>query len=75
MATKKLTQAYWKSLQEGTKRRALTCVFPINPAIVDMLIDMRPNVKDPWWRIVFSKVRIPEKGSPYKFVVNGTYYM
>jgi len=73
--TRKMTKAYWKTLGDGTKRRALMCCFPIHPAIVDMLFDMQPNLQDPWWPMVFSKVRIPEKGCPYKFAVNHTYYM
>jgi len=75
MATKKMTQAYWIGLGEGTKRRALTCVFPLHPAVVDMLSNERPKLSDPWWRIVFSKVRIPEETSHYHFVINHTYYM
>ena len=73
--TKKMTLAYWKSLSEGSKRRALTCVFPLNKAVVDMLIDDQPKPKDdPWWKMVWSKVRIPEADAGgYKTVVNRTY--
>ena len=73
--TKKMTLTYWKSLSEGSKRRALTCVFPLNKAVVDMLIDDQPKPKDdPWWKMVWSKVRIPEADAGgYKTVVNRTY--
>ena len=76
--TKKMTLAYWKSLSEGSKRRALTCVFPLHKAVVDMLIDDQPKPKDdPWWKMVWRKVRIPEADDRgyrhYKTVVNNTY--
>lgn len=75
--TKKMTVKYWETLGEGSKKRALTCVFPLNPAAVDMLLDDKPNPKDPWWTIVFKKVRIPEPDERgyrhYKTVVNKTY--
>ncbi len=76
--TSKMTLKYWNSLSEGSKRRALTYVFPLHKACVDMLMDDKPNPKeDPWWKIVWKKVRIPqadEKGyRHYKTVVNHTY--
>ena len=73
--TKKMTLHYWNSLSEGSKRRALTCVFPLHKAVVDMLIDDQPKPKDdPWWKMVWSKVRIPEADAGgYKTVVNRTY--
>ena len=76
--TTKMTLKYWHSLSEGSKRRALTCVFPLHKAIVDMLIDDKPKPKeDPWWKMVWRKVRVPEadyKGyRHYKTVINRTY--
>ena len=76
--TSKMTLKYWNSLSEGSKRRALTYVFPLHKACVDMLMDDKPNPKeDPWWKIVWKKVRMPqaaEKGyRHYKTVVNHTY--
>lgn len=76
--TTKMTLKYWQSLSEGSKRRALTCVFPLHKAIVDMLIDDKPKPKDdPWWKMVWRKVRVPEADSKgyrhYKTVVNRTY--
>jgi hypothetical protein len=76
--TKKMTLHYWNSLSEGSKRRALTCVFPLHKSVVDMLIDDKPNPKDDaWWGLVWKKVRIPEADSSgyrhYKTVVNSTY--
>ena len=76
--TSKMTLKYWNSLSEGSKRRALTCVFPLHKAIVDMLMDDQPKPKDdPWWKMVWGKVRIPEADANgyrhYKTVVNQTY--
>ena len=76
--TTKMTLKYWQSLSEGSKRRALTCVFPLHKDIVDMLIDDKPKPKeDPWWKMVWRKVRVPEADSKgyrhYKTVVNRTY--
>ena len=76
--TSKMTHKYWNSLSEGSKRRALTCVFPLNKAVVDMLIDDQPKpMDDPWWKMVWRKVRIPEADAGgyrhYKTVVNHTY--
>ena len=75
--TKKMTLKYWDSLSEGSKRRALTCVFPLHKSIVDMLLDDKPKPKEFWWGLVWRKVRIPEADSNgyrhYKTVVNNTY--
>lgn len=73
--TKKMTQKYWKSLRPDEQKRALKFVFPLNDSAVEMLLDdNKPNPKnDPWWKLVFLKVRIPHDGSPYKTVVNNTY--
>ena len=40
--TTKMTLKYWASLSEGSKRRALTCVFPLHKPVVDMLMDEKP---------------------------------
>ena len=76
--TKRMTLKYWASLSEGSKRRALTYVFPLHKSTVDMLMNDEPNPKDdPWWGLVWRKVRIPEADSNgyrhYKTVVNHTY--
>lgn len=78
--TKHLTITYWNTLEEGSKRRALTAVFPLMPAVVDMLLNDEPKPKkDPWWSLVFKKVRVPEPDERgyrhYKSVINHTYYM
>lgn len=71
--TKKMTLKYWNSLSESSRKRALQFVFPIHLAIVEMLMNEKPNLKSGWWQIVFEKVRIPCPGSYYKTVVNNTY--
>lgn len=76
--TSKMTLKYWNSLSEGSRRRALTYVFPLHKATVDMLMDEKPDPKDnPWWGFVWRKVRIPEADATgyrhYKTVVNKTY--
>ena len=74
MATKKITINYWNTLSRGSRERALCHVFPINRSIVDMLLDEKPNLKNsPFWKMVWQKIRIPEKGSYYKTVFHGTY--
>lgn len=49
------------------------------PALVKMLIDEDPKKDDPWWKLVFKKVRVPEPDEHgyrhYKTIVNHTYYM
>lgn len=74
---KKLTIKYWNTLEEGSKRRCLTCVFPLHKPIVDMLMDEKPNKDEPFWKIVFKKVRVPEPDERgyrhYKTIVNKTY--
>ena len=71
--TKKMTLKYWNSLSDGSKKRALQYCFPIHPAIVEMLMEEKPDLKSDWWQLVFKKVRIPCPGSYYKTVVNNTY--
>ena len=72
--TKKMTIKYWVALSESSKKRALTYVFPLHKAIVEMLLNEKPDPKNSdWWRMVFKKVRIPAPGSYYKTVVNNTY--
>lgn len=71
---KKLTIKYWNTLSEATKRRAILCVFPIQVGLADMLIDEKPNLKNPWWQMIFAKIKIPTIGH-YKFICNQTYYM
>ena len=71
--TKKMTIKYWNSLSDGAQKRALTYVFPLHKAIVEMLMNEKPDLKSDWWQLVFKKVRIPAPGSYYKTVVNNTY--
>lgn len=76
--TTKMTLKYWNSLEEGSKRRALTYVFPLHKATVEMLITEKPDTKDnAWWKYVWKKVRVPEPDERgyrhYKTVVNHTY--
>ena len=75
---KKMTIKYWNSLKEGSRRRALTSVFPTMKGCVDMLMDDKPDPKNnPWWKMVWKKVRIPETDKNgyrhYKTYVNHTY--
>ena len=71
--TKKMTIKYWNSLEVGSKRRALQFCFPTLPATVNMLLSEKPKKDNPWWKRVFDKVRIPDKDSVYKTVVDRTY--
>lgn len=73
MAMKKMTLKYWGSLDEGSKRRALTHVFPINNPIVQILMNEKPDKKKNLWQIVFKEVRILEYNSHYKTVVHNNY--
>ena len=68
-----MTLKYWAALSESSKKRALTYVFPIHPAIVEMLMNEKPDLRSGWWQMVFKKVRIPGHESYYKTVVNNTY--
>lgn len=81
--TKKMTLKYWKSLDEGSRKRALTCVYPLMPSLVEMLLkDDNPDPRDDcWWEKVFRKVRQPIPSEydkkvgymHYKTVVDGRY--
>ena len=75
--TKKLTIKYWDSLEEGSKKRALTYVFPLSPATEATVLNDKPKKNDPWWTMVFREVRIPEPDSNgyrhYKTVIRNTY--
>lgn len=73
MATKKMTLKYWATLDEGSRRRALTHVFPIKNPIVQFLLQEKPDKKKTLWQLVFKEVRIPEDNSHYKTVVHKTY--
>ena len=73
--TKAMTIKYWLQLSDGSRRRALTYVFPIHKSIVEMLMDQTPSRKDHWWQYVFKKVRIPEDGCTYKTVINNSIYL
>ena len=71
--TKKMTIKYWNSLEEGSRKRALQFCYPTLPATVDMLLNEKPKKDNPWWKRVFDMVRIPDKDSVYKTVVDHTY--
>ena len=73
MRTRKLTIKYWNSLEEGSRKRALMYCFPINSEIADMLLGDKPQKDNPWWKMVFDMVRIPDANSSYKTIVNNTY--
>ena len=74
MAKKKMTNNYWNTNNSDSRENAICHVFPINRSIVDMLLDEKPNLKNsPFWKMVWQKIRIPEKGSYYKTVFHGTY--
>lgn len=73
MVTKKMTLKYWGTLDEGSKRRALTHVFPINNPIVQIMLDEKPDKRKTLWQIVFQEIRIPEDNSRYKTIVHNTY--
>lgn len=75
MATKskKLTIKYWNSLGNGTKKRAITCVFPLMKGSLDYLANEKPDLNDIWWKLIFKKVRIPADPDYWKLIINGTY--
>lgn len=68
-----MTLKYWEKLDDGSKRRALAHVFPINNPIVQILMNEKPDKKKTLWKLVFQEVRIPEDNSHYKTVVHSTY--
>ena len=68
-----MTIKYWNSLEEGSRKRVLLHCFPTLPEVADMLLNEKPKKNNPWWKYVFNKVRIPNKDSYYKTVVNNTY--
>lgn len=68
-----MTLKYWVTLDEGSKRRALSHVFPLNEPLVQILLNEKPDKKKTLWQIVFQEVRIPEDNSHYKTVVHNTY--
>ena len=70
-----MTLKYWATLDEGSKRRALTHVFPINNPIVQILLKEKPDKKKTLWQLVFKEVRIPEDSSHYKTVVHNIYIL
>ena len=47
-------------------------VYGNQHGIINMLLSEKPNKKSPFWKIVFSKVKIAENGH-YRTIVNGTY--
>lgn len=73
MATTKMTMKYWASLEEGSRIRALTHVFPGRASLVQTLLSEKPDKDNTLWQIIFKEVRIPEKPGHYKTVVHKTY--
>ena len=71
---KKLTNKYWNTLSEGSKKRALTACFPNNPVTVQMMVKEKPNMKSGIWKLAFDMIRVPDADSHYKTVVNKVYY-
>ena len=69
---KNLTIKYWNTLERSSQERALSMVFGNQHGIINMLLNEQPNKKSPFWKIVFSKVKISEDNH-YKTIVNGTY--
>ena len=69
---KKLTIKYWNTLERSSKERALSMVYGNQYGIINMLLNEKPNKKNPFWKIVFSKVKIAED-EHYKTIVSGTY--
>lgn len=75
--TKAMTIKYWNSLSEGSKKRALTSVWALQPNVVSILLnDNKPNPKkNPWWKLTFNKVRATSAESHYRTYVNGWFLL
>lgn len=73
MATRRMTLKYWATLEEDSKRRALTHVFPGNAPLVRILLTEKPDKDNTLWQIVFREVKIPDESSHCKTVVHKTY--
>lgn len=71
MAKKKITQRYWKTLERGSRERALKHVYPTNPTLVDMMLAEKPDMKSPYWRLAFETIKMDPEMSHYKTIVNG----
>ena len=69
---KSLTIKYWNTLERSSKERALSMVYGNQYGIINMLLNEKPHKKNPFWKIVFSKVKIAED-EHYKTIVSGTY--
>ena len=69
---KSLTIKYWNTLEKSYKERTLSMVYGNQHGIINMLLSEKSNKKCPFWKIVFSKVKITDDGH-YKTTVNGTY--
>lgn len=72
--TKKISIKYWNTLSKGSKERALRACYPNNNAIVNMLMEQKPDLKDFFWKRAFTMIKIPDSGSFYKTCVNKVYY-
>jgi hypothetical protein len=73
MKTKKMTLRYWNALSEGSQRRALMHVFPLQKVLIDMLVSEKLTAKDIHWKAIQRIVRIPEDTSVYKTSVSKTF--
>ncbi len=69
---KSLTIKYWNTLERSSKERALSRVYGNQHGIINMLLSENPNKKSPFWKIVFTKVKIADDGH-YRTIVDGTY--
>ena len=67
---KKLTLKYWNALPLDTKKRAINAAMPNMGNFADWFSKEKVDMTNQFWKIIFSKVRIPTDGY-YKVVVNG----
>lgn len=73
MKTKRITIAYWNTLQKGSKQRALTYVYPLMKSTVEAMATEKPDLSNFLWKRAFSAIRIPEDNKVYKTCVNRTF--
>ena len=70
---KKISIKYWNTLSQGSKKRALRACYPNDDAIVRMMLEQKPDLKDFFWKRAFSMIKIPDIDY-YKTCVNRVYY-
>lgn len=73
MKTKRMTIAYWNTLQKGSKQRALTYVYPLMKSTVEAMATEKPDLSSFRWKRAFRAIRIPEDNKVYKTCVNQTF--